>query len=131
MRYVGGMRDRDLYARILGVAAPWSVSDVELEVDQQRVTVVVEHGGELRCPVCGKWAPGYDTKRRRWGHLDTSQYRTYLVADVPRVKCPEHGVKQVEVPWAASSSRFTALFESLVIDWRRRPAWQRCRAGWA
>jgi len=36
---------------------------------------------------------------------------------VPRVSCEEHGVVQVSVPWAEGGSRFTALFESLVIDW--------------
>jgi transposase len=45
------------------------------------------------------------------------QYRTIVIARVPRVECPEHGVVQVEVPWAEASSRFTARFEALVIDW--------------
>jgi len=45
------------------------------------------------------------------------QYRTILVADVPRVQCDEHGVVQVTVPWSDPKSRFTALFEALVIDW--------------
>jgi transposase len=38
------------------------------------------------------------------------------VARVPRVDCPEHGVKNVSVPWAEKSSRFTILFERLAID---------------
>jgi len=45
------------------------------------------------------------------------QYRTILVADVPRVQCDEHGVVQVAVPWSDPKSRFTALFEAFVIDW--------------
>jgi transposase len=49
--------------------------------------------------------------------LDTCQYRTILIAEVPRVRCREHGVRQVRVPWAEEGSRFTALFEALVIDW--------------
>jgi len=40
-----------------------------------------------------------------------------MVADVPRVKCEEHGVVTVSVPWAEPGSGFTALFEALVIDW--------------
>jgi transposase len=32
------------------------------------------------------------------------------------VKCPEHGVRQVPVPWAEGSGRFTSLFERLAID---------------
>jgi transposase len=39
------------------------------------------------------------------------------VADVPRIKCPEHGVVTVDVPWSEPGSGFTALFEALVIDW--------------
>jgi transposase len=35
----------------------------------------------------------------------------------PRVTWEEHGVVQVAVPWAEGGSQFTALFESLVIDW--------------
>lgn len=49
--------------------------------------------------------------------MDTCQYRTILVADVPRVSCSEHGVLQIRVPWAEARSRFTAVFEALVIDW--------------
>src|SRR5258708_21589344 len=39
------------------------------------------------------------------------------MAKVPRVRCEEHGVRQVRVPWSEERSRFTALFEALVIDW--------------
>jgi transposase len=33
------------------------------------------------------------------------------------VECPEHGPRQIDVPWAESGSRFTTLFECVVIDW--------------
>jgi transposase len=51
--------------------------------------------------------------------LDTCQFQTVLIADIPRVKCGEHGVKQIPVPWADHGSRFTALFEMAVISWLR------------
>ena len=35
------------------------------------------------------------------------------------VQCERHKVKQVAAPWSESKSRFTALFEALVIDWLR------------
>ena len=43
-------------------------------------------------------------RRRSWRHLDTCQFKTLLVADVPRVECPEHGVvvEHVPVPRRAS-----------------------------
>ena len=113
------MRDKDLYAQILGIKSPWHVSDVELKVPEGEVTVHVEQedGVMSCCPTCGQESPGYDSRRRRWRHLDTCQYKTILIADVPRVKCKEHGVVTVSVPWAEHNSGFTAMFEALVIDW--------------
>ena len=112
------MHDRELYRQILGIQAPWEVSNVEVDLPGTGVTVHIRHSGEgLACPECGTSCPGYDTRTRKWRHLDTCQYKTWLVAEVPRVKCPEHGVHQVPVPWAEGNSRLTALFEALVIDW--------------
>ena len=112
------MRDKELYARIVGIEAPWRVEDVELNLQQGEVVVRVAHdGGALTCPECGRPANRYDTRQRRWRHLDTCQYRTILAAEVPRVQCEHHKVKQIEVPWSESRSRFTALFEAVVIDW--------------
>lgn len=112
------MNDRQLYAQILGISSPWSVTDVRLALADGKVDVVVSASPPvLVCPECGEVCPGYDTRLRRWRHLDTCQYMTVLEAEVPRVTCPEHGVKQVDVPWAAPGSRFTLLFEALVIDW--------------
>ena len=33
------------------------------------------------------------------------------------MECVEHKVKQVRVPWEEEWSRFTALFEGLILDW--------------
>ncbi len=114
------MNDKNLYAQILGVASPWRVVSVDLRLSEGEVKVNVEHGpASMACPECEKTCPGYDTRLREWRHLDTCQYRTTLSAEVPRIKCGEHGVKQIDVPWAAPGSHFTLLFESLVIDWLR------------
>jgi len=113
------MRDKDLYAKILGIEAPWFVREVDLHLQDGEVYVFLDFkpNNPLSCPECGQKAPGYDSRERRWRHLDTCQYRTIIVADVPRVQCDEHGVHQIAVPWSEPGSRFTALFEALVIDW--------------
>lgn len=115
------MRDTDLYAQILGLQAPWYVSAVLLNRSDSNVTVqVAAHSVQWCCPRCNKPSPRYDKRICRWRHLDTMQYHTILEAQVPRVKCDEHGVLMVNVPWAESGSGYTALFESVVIDWLRR-----------
>jgi transposase len=115
------MRDTDLYARILGIESPWRVTEVELRLSTGEVEVKVEYGGSaaVDCPECGAAASRYDSRVRRWRHLPTCQYMTILAAEVPRVRCPEHGVKTLVVPWSEPGSGFTALFEALVIDWLR------------
>jgi transposase len=37
------------------------------------------------------------------------EYKTYLHCRVPRVKCGDCGVHQIEVPWARKQSGFTLL----------------------
>lgn len=106
---------------MIGLVRPWQVSRVEVSHVDQEVRIFVVRGSrpKLRCPECDRPGVGYDTRERRWRHLDTMQYRTFLIAEVPRMKCGEHGVRQVAVPWSDPGSRFTALFEALVIDWLR------------
>ncbi len=81
------MRDKDLYAQILGIKSPWQVTGVELALSEGAVTghVEQEKGAQQCCPTCGKDSPGYDSRTRKWRHLDTRQYKTILGADVPRV----------------------------------------------
>lgn len=113
------MQDRELYQRILGLCSPWSVGAVHLDVEGRRVEVSVEHpeGTKFVCPECGRAMVCYDhAPEREWRHLDTMQFQTILKARVPRVECAEHGVKQVDVPWAEKGSHFTLLFERFAID---------------
>lgn len=94
------MRDRELYARILGIESPWTVEGVELRLEDGEVLVRVKRdlGVPLTCPECGLEVSRYDASERRWRHLDTCQYQTILIAEVPRVRCRDHGVRQMRVP---------------------------------
>lgn len=113
------MRDKELYAAILGIQLPWQVTSVALDPKLEEVHVVIEavQGTRFPCPQCQGPCPGYDTRRRAFRHLDTCQFKTIIEADVPRVQCSTHGVLQISVPWAEPNSGFTALMEALIIDW--------------
>lgn len=113
------MQDRELYQQILGLRSPWSVGTIQLDLQWRRVEVSVVHpdGTKFACPECGRELACYDhVPEREWRHLDTMQFQTILKARTPRVECPEHGVRQVEVPWAGKGSHFTLLFERFAID---------------
>jgi transposase len=117
---IPGMQDRELYRRILGIEAPWFVERVELKLAEGQVHVYLTHDELVSwpCPECGTSCKLHDHQpERQWRHLDTCQYQTMLHAEPPRSECSEHGVRVVKLPWAEPSSRFTALFESLAIEW--------------
>lgn len=113
------MRDKDLYATILGIQSPWLVTEVLVDAKEQRVTVRISHSeiAEVHCSECGSACPRHDHRLKTWRHLDTCQYETFLEVPVPRTRCEAHGVHQIRVPWGEPGSRFTALFEALAIDW--------------
>jgi len=100
------MRDIELYRALLGLTAPWTVAGVDVNMTGQRVVVRVDAGpGPYPCPECRTPGPRYDSKPRRWRHLDTMQFTTWIEAEVPRVACATHGVKQLRVPWAEPGMR--------------------------
>src|SRR5439155_16001049 len=89
-----------------------------LKVGKVHVYLTHRQDAVWNCAECGRECPVHDHQpERTWRHLDTCQYQTLLCASLPRTECPEHGAKVVRVPWAEPHSRFTALFERLVIDW--------------
>jgi len=113
------MQDIKLYQQLLGITAPWTVSHVTLNLGEQTVYVFLKEDTKASwcCPTCGAPASLYDHREARtWRHLDSCQFQTYLVASIPRVCCPTHGILTAQVPWSTPNSRFTLLFERFAID---------------
>ena len=103
----------------LGIEAPWKLVDQRLDTDKQphelHLTIKADRGSKYACPVCGKACPAHDFQEKTWRHLNFFQHHCYVHASVPRVKCPDHGVKLVDVPWARKGSAFTLLFEQAAL----------------
>lgn len=113
------MDELELYEQILDLSSPWSVELVQLDKDTKHLDVFVscDADTQLFCPKCCMPSPRYDFRKRSWRHMDTCQYSTLVHASIPRVECDRHGVIQLDTPWAEKNSRFTAMFECLVINW--------------
>jgi len=109
----------EFYNAILGIESPWKVDSISRDSQTQIVTASVryEQGNPLLCPECGTEGKLHDHRIRRWRHLDSCNHKTMIEASVPRVRCEEHGVKQVAVSWAERNNRFTVAFESAVLMW--------------
>ena len=103
----------------LGIRSPWQLVDQHMDVDKQpqelHLQVSSERGTKYACPVCGRQCSAHDFQEKTWRHLNFFQHHCYIHASVPRVNCPEHGVKLLEVPWARKGSAFTLLFEQAAL----------------
>lgn len=105
------------YRDLLGLDESWTVSKVDLQLEESSVVIELTHrGGPLTCPECAGSCGKADTAPARvWRHLDTMQFKTEIRAAVPRCRCVQCGVKTVAVPWAGKHSRFTLMFEAFGI----------------
>ena len=108
-----------LYSQILGIKSPWFVDDVNLDMPSNKVEVFVSYKGDSGNCKCGNpfHFHGHNSQRR-WRHLDTCQLETLIVCSLPRVKCPSCGkTESIQGSWCSPNSRFTMLFENVIIDW--------------
>jgi len=104
---------------LLGLAIPWQVKKVEMDVEKKQVFVALEYpaGLLLPCPDCGRECRIKDHREERsWRHLDTMQFGTWVKTRIPRAHCPDHGAKTISVPWAGPRSPFTLVFERFAIE---------------
>ena len=111
-------QDLALFTAALGLSKPWAVVSVEFDPERRRLDLGVDFpkGATFCCPECDRAGlKAYDTERKTWRHMDFFEHQAYLTARVPRVECPEHGVRQVALPWARERSGFTLLFEALLM----------------
>ena len=123
-----GMNTEELFRIALGLAKPWTVTEITFSEEQHQLDLHLDFpaGSRFACPECGQGdCAVHDTEERTWRHLNFFQHQTYLHARQPRVKCPQHGVKTVEVPWARPQVGFTLLMEAFIValaQWGMTPA---------
>ena len=99
------MDELGLFTAALGLTGPWRVVRTEFDAEQARLDLHLEfgRGAQFPCPATGcahGGCPVHDTADKTWRHLDFFQHKAFLHARLPRVRCPEHGVRQVGVSWA-------------------------------
>jgi transposase len=111
------MFSEDFFDLLLNFGNDWKVDKVAVNHELEEVDVYLRYVGlTAEVPDTLEKYSIYDHRStRRWRHLDTLQFKTYINCAVPRVKSSE-GVKTIEVPWADNYERHTYLFEHLTID---------------
>jgi transposase len=114
------MNSKILFQLALGDISPWVVDSVEFKegeggVKELHLSLDFPPGSEFSNER-GEPCKAHDTSRHTWRHLNFFEHRCYLHARVPRIKYPDGVVKTVTVPWAASNTGFTLLFEAYAMS---------------
>ena len=113
------MDDKNLFTKILGLKPPWHITKVVFNETEQRIDIYVDHGAHIqaRCPECDMFYGVYDhSPERVYRHLDTCHMQTYVHVRLPRVNCPQHGVKQIISEFGENGSEMTFALESHVLQ---------------
>ncbi len=112
------MFSEQFFELILDFGDEWNVKRVYVNTQKDEVDIFIEHDANLaENPSTREDCPIYDhAPSRRWRHLDTMQFKTFINCCVPRIKDRSGKVMTVNVPWADPYERHTYLFESLAID---------------
>lgn len=113
------MRTKDFFNFLLeDIADAWRVIEVETNIQTKEIDIYLEYTQQKgESPDTGEECPIYDhPEMRRWRHLDTIKYKTFLNARIPRIKDKDGKVKTIQIPWASSREHFTYEFEKAVID---------------
>ena len=116
-----------LFTAALRLQSPWKVGSVGFrDADGGRrelhIMIGFEPGARFHCPGTGcreDACPVHDRRGRVWRHLNFFQYKAFIHAAMPRVTCPEHGVRTVPAPWARPGGGFTLLFEAWAVEMAR------------
>ena len=113
------MEAKDVFTLGLGLSAPWKLANHRLEIEKRphelHLEVIADRGASFPCSECGRGCKAHDFESFTWQHLNFFQHHCFITARVPRVDCPDHGVKRASVPWARPGSHFTLLFEHAAL----------------
>lgn len=114
-----------MFGAALGLALPWQVIVVDFDQAAGKLDLTLDFGRGARFPCpqenCAEAScPVHDTVDKTWRHLDFFEHQAFLHARVPRVRCAEHGVHLVKVPWARPDSGFTLLFEVAMLTYAKQ-----------
>lgn len=103
---------------LLNLDDDWVVEEVATDVKLGEVVIGIKCLlKEVEDVETGELCPVYDhAPERRWRHLDTLQYKTYICCSLPRIRASSGKIKTVSPPWASGYERHTYLFEHAVID---------------
>jgi transposase len=112
------MFTENFFNLLLNFENDWVVKRVETDFIKGEIQLHIEClAKQIEDDETGYICSVYDyAPERIWRHLDTMQYKTFIVCRLPRITTNAGKVKTINPGWASGYDRHTYLFEHAVID---------------
>jgi transposase len=112
------MFTENLFTRILDLEDGWVVESVDTDFCKEEIFIqIVCLLEQLEDCQTGELCKIYDhAPVRKWRHLDSMQYNTYIRCELPRIITSQGKIETVQPSWAYGYVRHTFLFEHVIID---------------
>jgi transposase len=106
---------QDLFTQALSVNSPWFINNVEFNNKQLDIYIDFKKGSKFTDNDDAKSYTAYDTKMKRYRHMNFFEHECYLHVRVPRIKRDDGRVRMILPPFAGELNGFTLLFEAFII----------------
>ena len=105
------MFTENFFTILLDLGDDWVVKSVESNIKTNEVFIHIKSiSNEFEDPETGKKCKIYDhAPERKWRHLDTMQYKTYITCKLPRIKTPSGKIKTLQPNWASGYERHLSV----------------------
>ena len=108
-----------LFEKALHIESPFYIKGVDFDLKGKRLDIFIDfkRGSIFTYKEdYNETYKAYDTKNKRWRHLNFFEHECYLNARVPRIKLKDGKVKLIPMPWEGLSTGFSLLFEALAMQ---------------
>ena len=108
----------EFFEKLLNFGSEWKVERIDFNEDNE-VDIYLKWNLEVykKANEATYEFVNHYRNYRRWRHLDILQFKTFINAQISRIKSKDGTIESIKTPWAFEGNRHTFLFEILVIDW--------------
>ena len=114
------MNSKEIFAVALGIEDPWEISEVNMlttgeSIKELHLHIEFKSGSKFKDEE-GNSCPVYDTRPRKWRHMNFFEHHCYIHCSVPRITTSDGKTRMIDVPWSRKQSGFTLLFEAIAMS---------------
>jgi transposase len=89
------------------------------------VNIKPRRNSKPECPECGKRGKTYDVQPvRLFAYVPIWSFKVYFRYAPRRVRCPCHGIRVEDLPWAYGKEQMTISYQVYLARWAKRLSWK-------